>query len=187
MKFLTTTLPGVMVIEPDVYRDSRGWFLETHHAKKYQEAGIPEIFVQDNCSSSIKHTLRGLHTQVIRPQGKLIRVIRGEIFDVAVDIRRGSSTFLSWVGVELNNEHFRQLYVPPGFAHGFCVLSEVAEVEYKCTDFYHPQGEVTIRWNDPAIGITWPVSNPLLSHKDAAALSIDELMDQLPLIESGCP
>ena len=174
-----------MLIEPDVYRDSRGWFMETYHATKYQEGGVPEVFVQDNCSSSIKHTLRGLHTQLVRPQGKLIRVIRGKIFDVAVDIRRGSSTFLSWVGVELDGEHFHQLYVPPGFAHGFCVLSEVAEMEYKCTDFYHPQGELTIRWNDPAIGITWPIAAPLLSPKDEAGLSVADAMNQLPQLARG--
>lgn len=187
MKFLTTALPGVVVIEPDVYRDQRGWFLETYNVKKYQEGGIPDVFVQDNCSSSIKDTLRGLHSQVVRPQGKLIRVIRGEIFDVAVDIRRGSATFLSWVAVELNETQFRQIYIPPGFAHGFCVLSEVAEVEYKCTDFYHPQGEVTLRWNDPAIGVQWPVASPLLSQKDAEALSVAELMNQLPELEGRKP
>lgn len=187
MKFLTTALPGVLVIEPDVYQDPRGWFLETYHVTKYQEGGIPDVFVQDNCSSSIKHTLRGLHSQVVRPQGKLIRVIRGVIFDVAVDIRRGSPTFLSWVGVELHETQFRQIYIPPGFAHGFCVLSEVAEVEYKCTDFYHPKGEVTLRWNDPAIGVQWPVSSPLLSPKDAGALSVAELMNQLPQLQHSEP
>lgn len=186
MRFLATALPGVIVIEPDVYRDPRGWFLETYHITKYQDGGIPGNFVQDNCSSSIKNTLRGLHSQVGRPQGKLIRVVRGRIFDVAVDIRRGSSTFLSWVSVELDGESFRQVYIPPGFAHGFCVLSEVAEVEYKCTDFYYPQGEMSLRWDDPAIGITWPITNPLLSQKDQSALCVGEVMNQLPTGDS-CP
>ncbi|MGB5054797.1 MAG: dTDP-4-dehydrorhamnose 3,5-epimerase [Nitrospirales bacterium] len=180
MKFLPTRLPEVLIVEPDVYRDQRGWFLETYHVQKYQEAGILPPFVQDNCSSSVLETLRGLHFQMIRPQGKLIRVIRGEIFDVAVDIRKGSPTFASWVGVTLSSEDFRQIYVPMGFAHGFCVLSDVAEVEYKCTDVYAPGGEVTIRWNDPRIGIQWPIERPLLSTKDAAGQLLDDLCDHLP-------
>lgn len=180
MKFLPTRLPEVLIVEPDVYRDHRGWFLETYHVQKYQEAGILPPFVQDNCSSSVLGTLRGLHFQMARPQGKLIRVIRGEIFDVAVDIRKGSPTFASWVGVTLSAEDFRQIYVPMGFAHGFCVLSDVAEVEYKCTDVYAPGGEVTIRWNDPHIGIRWPIEQPLLSTKDAAGQVLDDLCDQLP-------
>jgi dTDP-4-dehydrorhamnose 3,5-epimerase len=180
MKFLPTQLPGVLIIEPDVYRDQRGWFLETYHVRKYQEGGIPLPFVQDNCSSSVRGTLRGLHLQMLRPQGKLIRVIRGEIFDVAVDTRRGSSTFASWVGVNLSDQDFRQIYIPPGFAHGFCVLSETAEVEYKCTEVYAPGGEVTIRWDDPRIGIQWPSARPILSSKDAAGKSLDDLCAQLP-------
>lgn len=180
MKFLPTQLPGVLLIEPDVYRDQRGWFLETYHVQKYQEGGIPLPFVQDNCSSSVCGTLRGLHLQMIRPQGKLIRVIRGEIFDVAVDTRKGSPTFASWVGVGLSGQDFKQLYIPPGFAHGFCVLSDVAEVEYKCTDLYAPGGEVTIRWDDPSIGIQWPIQSPILSAKDAAGKTLADLHDQLP-------
>lgn len=180
MKFLPTQLPGVLIVEPDVYRDQRGWFLETYHVQKYREGGVPLPFVQDNCSSSVRGTLRGLHLQMIRPQGKLIRVIRGEIFDVAVDARRGSPDFASWVGVALSGEDFRQLYIPPGFAHGFCVLSDVAEVEYKCTDVYEPGGEVTIRWDDLRIGIQWPLDCPILSSKDAAGESLDDLWDQLP-------
>lgn len=180
MKFRPTRLPGVLIVEPDVYRDQRGWFLETYHVQKYQEAGIPLPFVQDNCSSSVRGTLRGLHLQMTRPQGKLIRVIRGEIFDVAVDIRKGSPTFASWVGVNLSAEDFKQIYIPPGFAHGFCVLSDVAEVEYKCTDVYAPGGEVTIRWDDPRIGIQWRIELPLLSTKDAAGQLLDDLCDQLP-------
>lgn len=184
MKFLPTRLPEVLVVEPDVYRDQRGWFLETYHVQKYQDAGILPPFVQDNCSSSVRGTLRGLHFQMTRPQGKLIRVIRGEIFDVAVDIRKGSPTFASWVGVTLSAEDFRQIYVPIGFAHGFCVLSDVAEVEYKCTDIYAPGGEVTIRWNDPHIGIQWPIEQPLLSPKDAAGQVLDDLSDHFPDYQS---
>ncbi|HNP60490.1 MAG TPA: dTDP-4-dehydrorhamnose 3,5-epimerase [Nitrospirales bacterium] len=183
MKFLPTSLTEVLIVEPDVYRDPRGWFLETYHLQKYQEAGIPLPFVQDNCSSSVRGTLRGLHLQRTRPQGKLIRVIRGEIFDVAVDIRKGSPTFASWVGVNLTAEDFKQIYIPPGFAHGFCVLSDVAEVEYKCTDVYAPGGEVTIRWDDPRIGIQWPIERPLLSTKDAAGQLLDDLCDHLPVYQ----
>jgi len=180
MKFLPTQLPGVLIVEPDVYRDQRGWFVETYHVQKYQEAGILLPFVQDNCSSSVHGTLRGLHLQLTRPQGKLIRVIRGEIFDVAVDVRRGAPTFASWVGVNLSGQDFKQIYIPPGFAHGFCVLSDVAEVEYKCTDVYAPGGEVTIRWDDPRIAIQWPIERPLLSTKDAAGQLLNDLGDQLP-------
>ena len=180
MKFLPTQLPGVLIVEPDVYRDQRGWFVETYHVQKYQEAGILLPFVQDNCSSSVHGTLRGLHLQMTRPQGKLIRVIRGEIFDVAVDVRRGAPTFASWVGVNLSGQDFKQIYIPPGFAHGFCVLSEVAEVEYKCTDVYAPGGDVTIRWDDPRIAIQWPIERPLLSTKDAAGQLLNDLGDQLP-------
>jgi dTDP-4-dehydrorhamnose 3,5-epimerase len=180
MKFLPTTLPDVMIVEPDVFRDSRGWFLETYHGQKYRDGGIQATFVQDNCSFSVKHTLRGLHAQVGYPQGKLVQVLHGQIFDVAVDIRRGSPTFLNWVGVELDAERFRQLYIPPGFAHGFCVLSEAAMVNYKCTDFYNPQGELTIRWNEGRIGVAWPVQSPLLSPKDAAGQSLEDLMAHLP-------
>jgi len=180
MKFLPTQLSGVLIVEPDVYRDERGWFLETYHVHKYQEAGILLPFVQDNCSSSVRGTLRGLHLQMPRLQGKLVRVIRGEIFDVAVDIRKGSPTFASWVGVTLSAEDFRQIYIPPGFAHGFCVISDAAEVEYKCTDVYAPGGEVTIRWDDPRLGIQWPITHPLLSTKDAVGQLLDDLCDQLP-------
>ena len=180
MKFLPTKLPGVLIVEPDVHRDQRGWFLETYHVQKYQEGGIPLSFVQDNCSSSTRGTLRGLHAQLKHPQGKLVRVIRGEIFDVAVDIRRGSPNFGSWVGVSLHAEDFKQIYIPPGYAHGFCVLSDLAEIEYKCTDVYAPGDEVTILWNDRSIGIQWPLESPLLSPKDAAGKSLNQLGDQLP-------
>ena len=179
MKLLTTKLPGVLIIEPDVYRDERGWFLETYHCDKYEEGGISFSFVQDNCSSSVRGTLRGLHAQTLRPQGKLVRATKGEIFDVAVDIRRGSPTFAAWESVMLSAENFKQLYIPPGFAHGFCVLSEIAELEYKCTDVYVPGDEIVIAWDDPQIGIDWPLESPILSQKDAAGQSLQDLWDQL--------
>jgi dTDP-4-dehydrorhamnose 3,5-epimerase len=176
-----TEIPGVVIIEPDVYRDPRGFFLETYHAEKYRAAGIPGAFVQDNHSCSVQGTLRGLHLQIRRPQGKLVRVIEGEIFDVAVDVRRGSPTFGRWMGVTLSATNFRQCYLPPGFAHGFAVVSPVAQVEYKCTDIYDPKSEVGIAWNDPAIGIEWPVSEPLLSDRDTRHLPLSSVLDQLPL------
>ena len=180
MNILTTKLAGVLIVEPVVFRDERGWFLETYHAPKYQNGGIPLSFVQDNCSLSVRGTLRGLHAQLSRPQGKLVRVIKGEIFDVAIDIRRGSPTFASWTGVTLTAENFKQIYIPPGFAHGFCVLSDRAEVEYKCTDVYTPGDEITITWNDARIGIHWPNDSPILSPKDAAGQSLQMLWDKLP-------
>ena len=180
MKFLSTRLPGVLIIEPDVYRDERGWFVETYHSPKYQDGGIPLLFVQDNYSSSVCGTLRGLHAQMSRPQGKLVRVVRGQIFDVAVDIRRGSPTFASWESVSLTAENFKQIYIPPGFAHGFCVLSDVAEVEYKCTDLYTQGDEIAIAWNDAQIGIQWPNDSPILSPKDTAGQSLEVLWDRLP-------
>jgi len=185
MKFLATALPGVVVIEPDVFRDPRGFFLETFHAIKYREGGIEGPFVQDNHSLSARHTVRGLHAQWRRPQGKLVRVLHGEIFDVAVDIRRGSPTFGKWTSMILSGDNFRQCYVPPGFAHGFCVLSESAEVTYKVTDYYDPDGELRIRWNDPAIGIAWPAAQPALSEKDGAGLPLAQLTDKLPVYEAG--
>ncbi len=180
MKFLTTRLSGVLIIEPDVYQDERGWFLETYHADKYLYGGVPLSFVQDNCSSSVRGTLRGLHAQMTRPQGKLMRVTRGEIFDVAVDIRRGSPTFAFWESVSLTAENFRQIYIPPGFAHGFCVLSDIAIVEYKCTDVYVPGDEISIAWNDPEIDIQWPLESPILSSKDMSGQSLKTLWDKLP-------
>jgi dTDP-4-dehydrorhamnose 3,5-epimerase len=180
VRSVPTTIPGVVVIEPDVYRDSRGFFLETYHADKYQGAGIPGPFVQDNHSRSVRGTLRGLHLQIRRPQGKLVRVIEGEIFDVAVDVRRGSPTFGQWMGVTLSAENFRQCYLPPGFAHGFAVVSPVAQVEYKCTDLYDPKGELGIAWNDPGIGIDWPIADPLLSERDTRQPSLASVIDQLP-------
>ncbi|HEX4386980.1 MAG TPA: dTDP-4-dehydrorhamnose 3,5-epimerase [Myxococcales bacterium] len=173
MKFQELELPGVIVIEPDVFRDARGFFLETFHAQRYRDNGIPFDFVQDNQSKSVRGTLRGLHAQRQRPQGKLVRVIRGEIFDVAVDIRPGSKTFGKYVGAVLSDENFRQIFVPPGYAHGFCVTSETAEVEYKCTAFYDRSDEIGARWD--TAGIEWPVSQPLISPKDALLPSLAEL------------
>lgn len=169
MKFVETSLPGVLVVEPKVFGDDRGFFMEIYHAAKFAEAGIADPFVQDNHSRSSRGVLRGLHFQEPNPQGKLVRAIGGVIFDVAVDIRRGSPTFGKWVGVELSAENKRQLWVPPGFAHGFCVTSETADVVYKCTSLYAPESDRGIRWNDPAIGIEWPPITPLLSPKDEAA------------------
>ena len=180
MKVLPTDLPGVVLVDPVVHRDSRGFFLETYNERRYREAGIAATFVQDNHSRSARGTLRGLHFQVRRMQGKLVRAVAGEMFDVAVDIRRGSPTFGRWVGVTLSAENFRQIYIPPGFAHGFCVLSEVGEVEYKCTELYEASDELAIAWNDPQIGIRWPASEPLLSAKDKVAPRLAEVLERLP-------
>ena len=166
MRFVDTEIAGVTVVEPDIHRDARGFFLETFHAAKYAAAGIPSTFLQDNHSSSARGTLRGLHMQILRPQGKLVRVIAGEIWDVALDVRHDSPTFMRWTAATLSAENFRQLYVPPGCAHGFCVTSDVAQVQYKCTELYDPADEIGIAWNDPALGITWSVENPLLSDRD---------------------
>jgi dTDP-4-dehydrorhamnose 3,5-epimerase len=181
MKCVPTALPGMVVIEPDVYRDDRGFFLESYHASKYAEAGIPASFVQDNRSRSVRGTIRGLHAQRRRPQGKLVQVLQGEIVDVAVDIRRGSPTFGCWASVILSGENFRQCYIPQGFAHGFCVTSEWAHFEYKCTDFYDPTDEIRLLWNDPAIGIEWPVPEPRLSDKDRSGQTLAALMEVLPV------
>ena len=177
MKFLQTDLPGVLIVEPDVFRDSRGFFLETFQAARYRQGGIPYDFVQDNHSRSIRGTLRGLHAQRRRPQGKLVRAVRGEIFDVAVDVRPRSPTFGKWVGARLSEESFRQMFIPPGFAHGFCVLSDIAEVEYKCSDFYDRADEIGARWD--SAGIEWPIKDPLLSPKDAALPTLQELRKTL--------
>jgi dTDP-4-dehydrorhamnose 3,5-epimerase len=176
VRFVPTELPGVVVVEPDVFRDSRGFFLETYHVDKYRAAGIEGPFVQDNHSRSVRGTIRGLHFQIRRPQGKLVRVIAGEIFDVAVDVRRGSPTFGRWVGFTLSAADFRQSYIPPGFAHGFCVLSEIAEVEYKCTQPYDPADERGIAWNDPHLAIDWPIRKPLLSDRDARLPSLADVI-----------
>ena len=180
MRFLSTELPGVVLIEPDIHLDGRGFFLETYQAEKCRAGGIDGPFVQDNHSRSVEGTLRGLHLQVRRPQGKLVRAIEGEIFDVAVDVRRGSPTFGRWVGVTISAENFRQSYIPPGFAHGFAVVSPIAQVEYKCTDLYDPAHELGVAWNDPAIGIAWPIAQPVLSARDRHNPPLASLLDRLP-------
>ena len=180
MRLVSTDLPGVIVIEPEVFVDGRGFFLETYHGERYRQHGIEGPFVQDNHSRSVAGTLRGLHLQIRRPQGKLIRVIEGEVYDVAVDVRRGSPTFGRWVAVTLTAENFRQCFVPAGFAHGFCVVSPIAQVEYKCTDIYDPACELGVAWNDPALAISWPVREPLLSPRDRSNPTLAELTDQLP-------
>ncbi|OGW69636.1 MAG: dTDP-4-dehydrorhamnose 3,5-epimerase [Nitrospirae bacterium RIFCSPLOWO2_01_FULL_62_17] len=181
MKFVETNLKAVVLVEPEVFEDPRGYFLETYHAGRYAEGGIAGPFVQDNFSHSVRGTLRGLHYQLKHAQGKLVMALEGRIFDVAVDIRKGSPTFGQWVGVELSGENKRQLYIPPGFAHGFCVLSDTAAVLYKCTDVYAPQDERGIVWNDPAIAITWPVAAPLLSRKDQAYPRLADMDRDLPV------
>lgn len=166
MRIIETELPGVLLIEPQVFGDPRGFFMETYQEARYRELGIAARFVQDNHSRSRRGVLRGLHYQLIQPQGKLVWVPRGEVFDVAVDIRRGSPTFGRWAGYVLNDQNHYQFYVPPGFAHGFCVLSEEADFMYKCTDYYHPESERGIAWDDPEIGIDWPIQEVILSDKD---------------------
>jgi dTDP-4-dehydrorhamnose 3,5-epimerase len=165
----TSTLPEVLVVEPTVYSDPRGFFVESYHAPRYRAAGIDVTFVQDNQSRSVRGTLRGLHWQVApHPQAKLVRVVDGEVLDVAVDVREGSPTFGRWAAVTLSAENFRQLFVPVGFAHGFLVLSERADIEYKCSDIYDPASERGLMWNDPALGIDWPIADPILSARDRA-------------------
>ena len=181
MRFVPTDLPGVILIEPDVHRDDRGFFIETYHVDKYQAGGIGSLFVQDNHSRSARGTVRGLHLQIRHPQGKLIRVVEGEIFDVAVDVRRGSPTFGRFIGMTLSAENFIQCYVPPGFAHGFCVVSPFAQVEYKCTDRYDPESEVGIAWNDPTLAIPWPVDLPILSDRDRRHPGLAQVTESLPV------
>jgi dTDP-4-dehydrorhamnose 3,5-epimerase len=173
-------IPGVLLIEPKIFRDPRGFFVETHHAQRYREAGIAEQFVQDNYSRSVRGTLRGLHFQEPHAQGKLVMAVEGTVYDVVVDVRKGSPTFGKWHGVELSAENLRQIYVPPGCAHGFCVTSETAAFMYKCTDFYSPNDERGILWNDSALGIAWPVKPPILSAKDQAFRTLAQIDAELP-------
>jgi dTDP-4-dehydrorhamnose 3,5-epimerase len=187
MRIARTELAGVLLITPDVHSDGRGVFLETYHAERYRAHGITTSFVQDNYSRSTAGTLRGLHLQVDRPQAKLIRVVHGEIFDVAVDVRRGSPTFGRWVGTRLAADAFTQCYIPTGFAHGFCVMSDAAWVEYKCSDFYDPSGEVGIAWNDPALAIAWPVAQPLLSDRDRQHPTLADAASRLPVFDGETP
>jgi dTDP-4-dehydrorhamnose 3,5-epimerase len=181
MKFIETSLPGCVVIEPQVFGDSRGFFYESYNEAKYREAGIDRRFVQSNVSRSARGVLRGLHYQWPHPQGKLVSVLEGEVYDVAVDIRRGSPTFGQWAGVMLTAENHRHFWIPEGFAHGFCVVSDFATFSYQCTDLYDAKADGGIRWNDPAIGIDWPISSPLLSDKDSKApLLADVPLERLP-------
>lgn len=178
MEFVPTRIPEVVLIKPRVFGDSRGYFLETWQESKFASAGIATHFVQDNHSHSSQWILRGMHYQVQHSQGKLVRVTRGAVFDVAVDVRRSASTFGQWVGVELNDVNHHMLWVPPGFAHGFLALSDTVDFIYKCTDFYAPQHERTIRWNDPDVGIEWPLPAsvlPLLAARDATAPGIKDV------------
>lgn len=171
-----TPLPGVLVLTPRTFPDSRGYFEETYHREKYTAAGIPASFVQSNHSRSLRHVLRGLHFQTRKPQAKLVTCLRGRIFDVVVDVRRASPTYGQHYAIELSDENHRQLYVPAGLAHGFCVLSAEADVEYLCSDYYDPQGEGGVLWSDPALGIAWPVAQPILSAKDAALPLLRDLV-----------
>lgn len=175
-RFTGTPIEGLFVIEPAVHGDSRGYFMEVYNQKALQEAGICATFVQDNQSLSVKGVLRGLHFQKTHPQAKLVRVIRGNVFDVAVDMRKSSPTFGCWYGLELSGENKKQLYIPEGFAHGFLVLSDTAEFSYKCTDFYHPEDEGGLKWDDPEVGIVWPLGDmtPQLSEKDKILPSLKD-------------
>lgn len=176
--FVKTGIDGLIVVEPTIYGDDRGYFMETYHYEEFRQAGISSEFVQDNQSLSKKGVLRGLHFQTLKPQGKLVRVLEGEVFDVAVDIRKGSATFRQWYGIKLSGQNRKQMYIPEGFAHGFLVLSEFAIFSYKCTDFYDPENESGLLWNDPELGITWPlneVDNIIVSPKDKNWMGINEL------------
>ncbi len=176
MKVIETALAGVLIIEPKVFGDHRGFFLESFQTERYRDAGIDLPFVQDNHSRSQRGVLRGLHFQRTRPQGKLVSVSRGSVYDVAVDINPQSATCGQYVGVELNDENHRQLWVPPGYAHGFCVLSEVADFQYKCTDLYFPEDEGGLIWNDPEVNVPWPIEQPLLSAKDQLNPTLQQLL-----------
>lgn len=185
MKIITTNLPGVIVFEPKVFGDKRGFFLETFRQDILKDAGIEENFVQDNHSRSTKGVLRGLHYQMTQTQGKFVRVATGAVFDVAVDVRHGSSTFGQWYGTQLDEDNMRMMYVPPGFAHGFVVLSETTDFLYKCTDYYHPHSEQGIAWDDPDIGIQWPTKDVLLSEKDTKNIRLkDQTIENLPSFQN---
>ena len=175
MKVIETKLPGVLIIEPKVFGDSRGFFKETFQAQRYRDAGIEYDFVQDNHSRSQKGVLRGLHFQITKPQGKLVSCSQGAVFDVAVDVDPLSATFGQYVGIELTDDNHRQFWVPPGYAHGFCVLTDTADFQYKCTDYYDPSDEGGLIWNDPDVAIEWPIDEPLLSDKDAKLPTLKEL------------
>lgn len=184
MNIITTPLEGLLIIEPTAFEDPRGFFMETYHQGRYVKAGIKNIFVQDNLSCSVKGTIRGLHFQIRYPQAKLVQALTGEIFDVVVDVRPGSSTFSKWIGIRLSDKNRRQVFIPEGFAHGICILSETAHLLYKCSEFYVPDDEGGILWSDPDIGIQWPVENPVISKKDKKFPKLSELTDeQLPILK----
>ena len=184
MKVVQTRLPGVLIVEPDVYGDERGFFLETWSQRRYSEAGLPQKYVQDNMSFSTRGILRGLHLQHPHGQGKLVQVLVGEVFDVAVDVRVGSPTFGQWDGALLSADNRKQIYIPPGFAHGFCVTSDSALFAYKCTELYKREAELGVIWNDPDIGIDWPIDDPVLSAKDAAFPRLADIpKDKLPPLD----
>ncbi len=181
MKIISTSNEEILIVEPDVYKDHRGFFMETYHQTRYREAGVNRTFVQDNLSFSGKGTLRGLHYQIKNPQAKLVQVISGEIYDVAVDIRHGSPGFGAWVGVHLSDQNYRQLFIPEGFAHGFCVLSDTALFSYKCSRPYAPDDESGILWSDPGLRIDWPIASPTISDKDDRYPVLSEVQrDRLP-------
>ena len=183
MKIKGDSIDDIVVIEPEIHRDNRGYFMEIYHQKRYLEAGLNKDFVQDNISSSVRGTLRGLHFQIKHPQAKLVQVVSGEIFDVAVDLRSGSPTFGKWTGVHLSEQNRLQFFIPEGFAHGFCVLSDKAVFLYKCSDFYAPDDEGGIIWSDSEIGIPWPVETPVISEKDKNLPTLSSLgPDQLPVL-----
>jgi dTDP-4-dehydrorhamnose 3,5-epimerase len=183
MKIKTTKFDGLVLIEPDVFGDHRGFFIETYQTSRYRDAGIQIDFIQDNVSFSVGRTLRGLHFQNPNPQAKLVQVLKGEIFDVAVDIRYGSPTFGQWEGILLSAENHHQIYIPEGFAHGFCVLSDGALFSYKCSDIYVPESEGGICWNDPDINIEWPVENPILSDRDQTYPRLKDMdIQKLPIL-----
>lgn len=177
MNIIETPLAGVVIIEPRVFGDARGFFIESFQDERYRDAGIDLPFVQDNQSRSVKGVLRGLHFQRTAPQGKLVRVSLGSVWDVAVDIDPRSPTYGQHVGVELNDENHRQMWVPPGYAHGFCVLSDIADFQYKCTDYYRPEDEGAVLWNDPDLNIPWPLENPSLSDKDLNNPTLRQLLE----------
>ena len=182
MKVIKTSLEGVLIIEPAVFRDNRGFFMGFYHQRMYKQSGVEPIFVQDNIAYSVRGTLRGLHYQHPHEQAKLVQAVKGEVFDVAVDVRRGSPTFGQWVGTSISEENRRQFYIPEGFAHGLCVVSKTALVIYKCSDMYAPDSEGGVLWSDPDLGIEWPVKTPMLSKKDGKYACLKDISpDNLPL------
>ena len=179
LRIIKSAIPDVMIIEPEVFGDRRGFFIETYHQRKYAENGLDRTFVQDNHSHSSQGVIRGLHYQLNHPQGKLVFVVKGVIFDVAVDIRRGSPTFGHWVGEILSEENNRRMFIPEGFAHGFCVLSDTVDFMYKCSDFYHPEDDRGVNWSDETLSIDWPIKDPVLSDRDASLPMLHDVQEEL--------